>query len=124
MCTINKCALCRINIGASIFLCYFGVRPSHVTMLRPGMPKAFASYIQCGCVYDIFVHIFTKYMWIRKKPINQSQVGTGRFGHSTSSAIVVSAIVPVRPHFILFMLFYVFFITILCINNHIEYKKK
>jgi hypothetical protein len=36
------------------------------------------------------------------------------------SSIVVSAIVPVRPHFIkamvLFMLFYVLFITILCIN--------
>ena len=43
-------------------------------MLRPGMPKAFVSYIQCGCVYDIFVNIFTKYMWIRKKLINQSQV--------------------------------------------------
>jgi hypothetical protein len=38
------------------------------------MPKVFVSYIQCGCVYDIFVHIFTKYMWIRKKLINQSQV--------------------------------------------------
>jgi hypothetical protein len=25
---------------------------------------------------------------------------------------------------VLFMLFYVLFITILCINNHIEYKKK
>jgi hypothetical protein len=25
---------------------------------------------------------------------------------------------------ILFMLFYVLFITMLCINNHIEYKKK
>ena len=46
--------------------------------------------------------------------------GTGRFGHSTSSATLykdVSAMV-------LFMLFYVLFITILCINNHIEYKKK
>ena len=47
-------------------------------------------------------------------------MGIGRFGHSTSSATLykdVSAMV-------LFMLFYVLFITILCINNHIEYKKK
>jgi hypothetical protein len=43
-----------------------------------------------------------------------------RFGHSTSSATLykdVSAMV-------LFMSFYVLFITILCINNHIEYKNK
>ena len=46
--------------------------------------------------------------------------GTGCFGHSTSSATLykdVSAMV-------LFMLFYELFITILCINNHIEYKNK
>jgi hypothetical protein len=57
-----------------------------------------------------------------KKPwtTEESQMGTGRFGHSTSSASLykdVSAMV-------LFMLFYVLFITMLCINNHIEYKKK
>ena len=48
------------------------------------------------------------------------ETGTRRFGHSTSSATLykdVSAMV-------LFMLFYELFITILCINNHIEYKKK
>jgi succinate dehydrogenase hydrophobic anchor subunit len=58
----------------------------------------------------------TKNPWMTE----ESQMGTGRFGHSTSSATLykdVSAMV-------LFMLFYVLFITMLCINNHIEYKKK
>jgi hypothetical protein len=36
----------------------------------------------------------------RVKVLGSLHKGTGRFGHSTSSAIVVSAIVPVRPHFI------------------------
>jgi hypothetical protein len=53
--------------------------------------------------------------------ISYRHMGTGRFGHiSTSLATLykdVSAMV-------LFMLFYVLFITILCINNHIEYKNK
>ena len=52
-------------------------------------------------------------------------MGTGRFGHSrfvhsTSSATLYKDV----SAMILFMLFYVLFITILCINNHIEYKKK
>ena len=56
--------------------------------------------------------------------------GTGRFVHSTISSIVVSAIVVSATLYkdvsamVLFMLFYVLFITILCINNHIEYKNK
>jgi hypothetical protein len=41
-------------------------------------------------------------------------------GHSTSSATLYKDI----SAMVLFMLFYVLFITILCINNHIEYKKK
>jgi hypothetical protein len=39
----------------------------------------------------------------------------------------VSAIVPVYKDvsaLVLFMLFYVLFLTMLCINNHIEYKNK
>ena len=51
--------------------------------------------------------------------------GTGRFVHSTISSIVVSAILYKDVSaMVLFMLFYVLFITILCINNHIEYKNK
>ena len=47
-------------------------------------------------------------------------MGTGRFGHSTSSATLYNDV----SAMVLFMLFYVLFITILCINNHIEYKNK
>ena len=57
--------------------------------------------------------------------LGEKNMGTGRFGHSrfvhsTSSATLYKDI----SAMILFMLFYVLFITILCINNHIEYKKK
>ena len=77
----------------------------------------------------------------------QKTEGTGRFVYSTISSIVVSAIVSVYKDvsaivsvykdvsaivpvykdvsaLVLFMLFYVLFLTILCINNHIEYKNK
>ena len=43
-----------------------------------------------------------------------------RFGHSTSSATLYKD----ASALVLFMLFYVLFITILCIINHIEYKNK
>jgi hypothetical protein len=97
-----------------------------------GVVRATSACDKLCLLYDLLLFLMVS-IYLKKKIIIKytdlilgriklmlGMVGTGRFGHNTSSATLykdVSAMV-------LFMLFYVLFITILCINNHIEYKKK